>query len=150
MDDEFILARARFFAKVHTMIEQVSVGGSCGAVPPPPGGGLFPDDGNTRAYTPEEAEEGAGHIDAVELMGDWSWRPDRQPQDPGYVCTAEEIARINEVLHEARRGLTSPHEDRCAVSAAVSAAAPLPRPWTVPAYDYRDLKQRPPRINSIR
>lgn len=150
MDDEFILARARFFAKVRMMIEQVSVGGSCGAVPPPSGGGLFPDDGNTRAYTPEEAEEGAGHIDAVELMGDWSWRPDRQPQDPGYVCTAEEIARINAILPYVRRCVAPLRPDQHAVSLAVSVAAALPRPWTVPAYDYRDLKQRPPRINSIR
>ena len=144
-NDALTLARARFFAKIDRMVNEVSVTDSCGGddvLPVPLAGSLL------RGHTPEEDEEGDGTPgQTVELHGDWSWRPNNQVKDPGYAFTAREIDTVNEAL-ELGRAFGTPENK--AMRWATGPGLIKARPWMVPAYDGRDLVAKPQRIGSIR
>lgn len=124
-DENNFMAWARFRARVDGMIEQVGGAG--------------------RAYAPPELEEGEGeHGVVVELMGDWSWRPENQVQDPGYVFTTEEVARVNDILF----GFGAFTDSGKRFQMRLALAAVPPRPWMVPAHV--PSPGMPPRINCIR
>ena len=143
-DDESVLAKGRFFASIDRMVNEVSVADdSCGDVLPAPEAGSLLKNGNHRAYVPPTGEEGEGTNSPVELMGDWSWRPDMQVKDPGYIFSPDEIELVN--LYRDLSVGGGANERR---SMECGMAAVKPRPWMVPAY--KGSAPRPARINSIR
>jgi hypothetical protein len=79
----------------------------------------------------EAIESGADLM--AKLMGDWSWRPNMQPHDPGYVYTAADIEAV-----EFQRTLREMGAPRAKLQAL--------RPWMVRAYDGKDLAFKPVRI----
>lgn len=94
-----------------------------------------------------EAEAGTKESSAdlmAKLMGDWSWRPQMQPEDPGYVWTPEQVAKLNEVLEQGVEVVhtNKTYRGRCRPRLQV---LPLQR-WMVPAYDGADLVMKPVRI----
>lgn len=99
-----------------------------------------------RAYLPPIEEEDEGVVSPVELMGDWSWRPENQVKDPGYTFSKEELLDVEWALFQAREHFGM--GEREAIQSALEAVPP--RPWMVPAYDGRDLAPKPPRLNCIR
>lgn len=48
------------------------------------------DPGHTRGDKMDDPE--------FDLRGDWSWKPDRYPEDPGRVWSAAEVAALNRSL----------------------------------------------------
>lgn len=40
----------------------------------------------------------------ADLFGDWCWKPDRYPQDPGYVYVGDELETFQLLYHEYTRG----------------------------------------------
>jgi hypothetical protein len=153
--DNLVLHRARFMANMERIMGLA--GDSCGgeAPPVPETGGFFLDaagpaeltghatgPGGLLATAPEEDEDRRG---PVELMGDWSWRPEMQVKDPGYIFSKDELAAVNEALE-----LSDAFGASRTKGMRLAMALIPPRPWMVPAYDGRDLRARPPRIGSIR
>jgi hypothetical protein len=63
----------------------------------------------------------------ADLFGDWAWKPDRYPQDPGYVFSLEAVSSLN-AAHEllAHNELSIPASHRFSMC--------RPRPWSFPAY----------------
>jgi hypothetical protein len=152
--DNLVLHRARFMANMERIMGLT--GGSCGGEtsPAPEAGGFFLNapgpaeltghiggPGGVLATTPEEEDE--DRRGPVELMGDWSWRPDMQVKDPGYSFNKDELAAVNEAL-ELSDAFETPREKGMRFALALVP----PRPWMVPAYV--GSAPRPPRINSIR
>lgn len=124
-DDEAAIARGRFFAKIDRVVSEVSMT-------------------DLRAYLPPIEEEDEGVVSPVELMGDWSWRPENQVKDPGYTFTKDEIAKVNEMYMGLGTGC--PRARDFALRFALLGVPP--RPWLVPAHV--GFAERPPRLNCIR
>lgn len=82
---------------------------------------------HAKGSTPGSAESDEPSLldPMAKLMGDWSWRPEMQPVDPGYVYTYGE--RVWWQMH-----------NECGVQ------APAVRPWMARAY--RGPIQPPKRI----
>jgi hypothetical protein len=142
-DDESALARGRFFASIDRMVNEVSVpDDSCGGVLPVPEAGSLLNL-NDRAHVPEVDEEGEGASSTVELMGDWSWRPENQVKDPGYVFSKAYLERVNDVLELSRAFGVG---ERRSMGFAMKSVKP--RPWLVAAHV--PSPGAPPRIVCIR
>jgi hypothetical protein len=150
--DNLVLHRARFMANMERIM---GLGVSCGDEVPsaPEAEGFFLDSPGPAELTGcptgpggllDTAPEDEDRRGPVELMGDWSWRPEMQVKDPGYIFSKEQIAEMNEAL-ELSDAFGTPRDKGMRFALALIP----PRPWLVSAYDGRDLQPRPTRIGSI-